>query len=321
MEVTTIGILGLNRIGASLAAALQKTVPSKTIVGYDMDHGRAKDAVKAKLIDKMETNVGKVAAKADLLVMLLPIHRRHDMLELIGSRVQEHVVILDMSPGKGQGLASAGKFIKEAHYVGVMPVLSAKWLEDGREGLDLAQPDLFYNSVFCVMPDAKVDPQAVETAMNFGRLVGATPFFLDPLEYDGLAQGTTTLPSLVAAAMMNALAESQGWRDMLRFAGSGFALSTLALGQDADIATLALENREATLKWIDRFMEEMQTIRRLVHSGEPEQLVAMIEELNETRVKWLRAREKNEWNEDSLRNQVSGMSSAVNWFGSFGRGG
>ena len=211
--------------------------------------------------------------------------------------LQEHTLVLDFSGLKRLGLEWAERYLTQGHYVGAMPVLAAPYLSDGRSAAITATPDLFKNSAFCLMPSPNADPQAVETAVNFGLLLGALPYFIDPDEYDSLVQGSETLPRLVSMAMFSALQKSTGWRDMLRFASLPFTLMTLPLLNEQDISLHALQNRQATLRWLDALMDELKTVRRLIYTENDEVLTALTEQLAVEREKWLNTREKNDWDE------------------------
>ena len=161
-------------------------------------------------------------------------------MQVIGSELQAHTLVLDFSGLKRLGLDWAERYLSQGHYVGAMPILAEPYLADGRSAAITATPDLFKNSAFCLMPSPNADPQAVETAVNFGLLLGALPYFIDPDEYDSLVQGSETLPGLVSIAMFSAMQKATGWRDMLRFASLPFALMTLPLQNERDISLHAL---------------------------------------------------------------------------------
>lgn len=298
MKTETITILGLGRLGASVALAIKASSLEVTIVGYEenRDLGRqAEDELQA--VDKMEWSLVKAAAKADILVNTMPSSQLESVLAVIGDELQDHTLLIDLSGMKRLGLDLAKKYMKQGHYVGAVPVLPAASLVDGRSGNLHASPDYFRKGSFCLMPSPKADPQAVETAVNFGLLIGAAPFFLDPDEYDGLVQGSATLPGLTAAAMFKSLHKAAGWRDMLRFAGQEFAMATLPLESDVDIVLQALNNKQATLRWMDAFLEELQQVRRWVYDGDEELFSAYLSEINYEREQWLNTREKNDWDE------------------------
>jgi prephenate dehydrogenase len=146
------------------------------------------------------------------------------------------------------------------------------------------------------MPGVATDPQAVETAVNFGRLLGSSPYFVDPLEYDSLAQGVESMPGLMAAAIFAAVNKTTGWRDILRLADLPFATATMPLESGADeLAYLALNDKLATLRWLDALSAEITTIRRLIFSDDTEVFTALLNEMDINRVRWLNERKENDW--------------------------
>jgi prephenate dehydrogenase len=227
----------------------------------------------------------------------VPLTELETTIPLIGSDIQPHALVLDLSSLKGMGLRWAERYITSGHYIGVMPVLSATYLNDGRFEPSTATADLFKDSVFCLMPSAKAEPQAVDTAVTFGRLLGAVPYFVDPLEYDSLAQGLETLPGLSAVALFSAVQNSTGWRDMLRFANSSFAQATQPLTHGTDLTRLALNDKAATLRWLDALLEELHKIRALIQEGDREMVDLTLGNVLVQREKWLRERRDNDWAE------------------------
>jgi prephenate dehydrogenase len=218
------------------------------------------------------------------------------MIEAISPVVRDHTLIVDLSRLKGPGLKFASKYLVQGHYVGAIPVLAAESLSDGRFGIEAAQADLFKQSLFCIMPSPKADKKAVETAVNLGRILGASPFFIDSMEYDSLVQGLETAPGLLAAAMFRAVKNSSGWRDMLKFAGLQFSLSTGSL-ETPDLVDLAFHDKIATIHWIDEVINEMREVRRWIADGDKERATLLLDELAHEREIWLLERQRNDWNE------------------------
>jgi prephenate dehydrogenase len=169
-------------------------------------------------VNRITGSLASAASEADILIINVPLSDLEMTLEVAGAEVREHTLLVDLSNMKAVGQKWADQYMVQGHYVGAKPVLAADTLTDGRIGITAARADLFKKSVFCIMPSVKADPKAVETAVNLGRILGATPFFLDAFEYDSLMQGLEAVPGLVSAAMLRAVTKSSGWRDMLRFA-------------------------------------------------------------------------------------------------------
>lgn len=297
MKTETITIVGLGRIGASVALALQAANLGVTVVGFDEDRQRVKAAQDVGAIDKGEGSLSRAAAIADILILALPTQTMEKVFQEIGDRVREHVLVLDLSGLKSASQALAQKYLRAGHFVGAVPVLTAKALNEVSGGVDSARADLFQNSVFCLMPFPQTDPKAVETAVKVGTVLGAKPFFLDPVEYDSLVQGVQTVPGLVAAAMFQTVRQTNGWRDMLRFAGTSFAQATVAIEDADEVAHLALNDQPATLRWLDALLAQLQVIRERVAEGDEERLRALLEQLHLERENWLRERSENDWEE------------------------
>ena len=296
MQTKNITIIGVRRTGASIALALKDGPFDFVITGHDSDSGLLKKAGALGGFDKTESNLIRAAASADILVLAMPAVELKITMQAIGNELQDHTLIIDMTDLKGPGIKLAEKYLKKGHYIGAHPVLAAATFSDGRPTIMMARADLFQNSVFCLMPDANVDPQAVETAVNFGRLLGASPYFVDPLEFDSLVQGVETMPALIAAALFRTVNKASGWRDILRFADLPFAMATMPLEKEGkELAYQALNNKLATTLWMDALMGELQQIRRWIQEGDEELLTAFLDELNLSRFVWLDERSKNDW--------------------------
>lgn len=321
MKAQTVSILGLGRIGASVGLALKASGFELDIVGYDGDRDIGRRAKEIGAVDKVNGNLFNAATSADIVVLALPFKDLESTLQLIGDDLSPHALVIDLGSLKMPGMKWAEKYLKRGHYVGASLVLAASMLTDSRQSIEAANAHLFEESVFCITPSPAAEPKAVETAVNFGRLLGATPFFLDPMEYDSLMHGVETGPGLLAVAMFRAVQKSTGWRDILRFAGLPFALATTAL-ENEDLPYLALQDKEASLRWLDSVLNELKEVRRWVAEGELERLELILDELAVERMRWLRNRAKNDWTEEIDKpdlNQMSGIGGQ--FFGMFGRRG
>lgn len=299
MKAQTITILGLGRTGASVALAIKAAQLNVSVIGYDEDDERKAQAREAGAIDKGEGGLLRAAAAGDIVVIAVPDAELEGVLRAIGQDVREHALVLSLGGLKKRSQQWAGQHLAQGHYVGAVAVLAAGAVQRGAGGVDEARADLFRNSVFCLMPSPDAAPQAVETAVNLGALLGAKPFFVDGAEYDSLALAVETIPGIVGAVLFDAVKSSEGWRDMLRFADDEFARATASLKDSDSLLLRALDERQATLLWLDRVILTMQAVRERIAHEEPEQVGAYLQSLNDARERWLLEREQNEWREDS----------------------
>ncbi|PID85836.1 MAG: hypothetical protein CSB13_05960 [Chloroflexi bacterium] len=319
MIAKNLSIIGLGRLGASIALAVKESEFDVDLIGYDESRSQVRKAQALGIVDKVESNLRKIAENADILVLAVSYDALQRIMPVIGDMLQEHCLLLDFSELKGPALTLAEQYMVEdrGHYIGASPVYASPWLVDGRSDLTTASGDVFKRSVFCIMPSAKADPEAVETAVNFGYLLGAVPYFVDPMEYDSLQTGIQTVPGLLAAALFSAITKSSGWRDMLRFASVPFAMSTQPLAENVDLAHQAHTNKMATLHWLDQVIDALNGLRRQIYEGEEEILAAMVDGIAVERAKWLRERQKNDWVEGEVQDLPNplGISRFLGVFG------
>lgn len=298
MKARTISIIGLGRTGTSVGLALKASTLDVTVVGHDKNRDAMKAAKEAGAVDTTTWRLVSAASEAHILVLCVPTPAVKSTLEAIGQDLDEQALVLDFSSPKEPAQRWAEAHLERGHYVGAVPVLAAEALSDGTSGVAGARADLFQNSIFCFMPAPSADPQAVETAVNLGAVLGAKPFFLDAGEYDSLVLGVETVPGLLAAALFQAVTEAAGWRDILRFANLPFAQATMPLRDGTGIAQRALNDQEATLRWLDSVLEALSDVRQWVREGDDQRLGAFIEQLDGKREQWLFERTENQWREE-----------------------
>lgn len=178
MRAKTVTIVGLDRIGASIGLAIRARDVGLTVVGNDIDRAVGKKALEMGAVNETNWNLATAAAAADILVLNLPLAELEGALKAIGRDVQEHTLVMDLADLKGPGLIWSEQFLEQGHYVGATPVVAADNLADGRIGVEAARADLFAGSLFCIMAAPTLDPAAIETAKNFGHILGASPYFL-----------------------------------------------------------------------------------------------------------------------------------------------
>ena len=118
MQAQTVTIVGMGRVGVSIARALRAADVGLTIVGHDRIRELAEEA-KEKLgaIDRVEWNLVTAASVADILVLAVPLAELENTLMVIGEDVQPHALVLDLAPLKAQSLRWADKHLKSGHYV------------------------------------------------------------------------------------------------------------------------------------------------------------------------------------------------------------
>ncbi len=161
-----------------------------------------------------------------------------------------------------------------------------------------ASADLFESKLFCLTPDTSTEDAAVHLAADLVEALGARPFFLDPLEHDGMAAAVSQLPQLLAAALMDVASRSPSWQDMRKLAGGQFYSSTLITeGSGRSVVAGLTANREHTMLWLDALTARLAEWRQALVDGEEEALAATIDEGLTAGEKWMEDSITGRWEE------------------------
>jgi prephenate dehydrogenase len=130
--------------------------------------------------------------------------------------------------------------------------------------------------------------EAVNLAVNLVQFFGASPFFCDPLEFQGWHALTTDLPQTASAALLNLSLSQPGWRDAGQVAGSSFAAAARVL-DEAD-PTSWLENRQNLARVLDLYIASLQEMRRGLLNNDSDQLESSLISARKVRPSWEKQR-------------------------------
>lgn len=294
-EKLQIAIVGLGLLGTSAGLALHRYADRVTVVGHDRDPGLAAAAKRAGAVDRTDWNLIGAVSRADRVLFALPLNELRSTLSAIAQDLKPGCVLLDMSDVKAQVMAWAAELLPDTvHFVGGHPILVVESLEPAA-----AQADLFTGKLFCLTPATSANAEAVHLAADLVESLGAKPFFLDPLEHDGMAAGVEHMPQLVAGALLSLAAQSSGWQDMRKLAGSQFYSSTLITAGDGHtVAGSLLANREQTLRSTDALIEKLAAWRDLLAGGDAEALAKQFDAVLAEGRQWVSAQTRGSWEED-----------------------
>jgi prephenate dehydrogenase len=112
-------------------------------------------------------------------------------------------------------------------------------------------------------------------ATELAEMLKGKPFFVDPVEADGLVAEEEFLPKLVASAYLRALVDQPGWKDGRRFASKTFfRLASLSKSFDEEeyFGISSLMNKESTSRAMGALITSLQELQQLIDAGDEEAL-------------------------------------------------
>jgi len=315
-----ITIIGLGRIGTSIGLALADETEQIFRVGYDESLEVARKSEKLGAVDKTHINLHSAVEKADIVVLTLPPNELRKTLETITPTLKDEVVVIDTSPGCVDTLAWAKGLIPGGRYFfKIFPTLNPDYFSDETNSVDDAHKDLFANSLMAIIPQDGTKSEAIQLVTDLTTLLGASPFFSDPYEMDGLMAASQFLPQVISAALINATTEQPGWKEAGKVAGYAYHWASKPIQEMDEIKAIsenAFANKENSVRVINNAIQSLITIRECIESQDTEELEKILEQANENRTQWQRQRGSSNW-EKVIEKPPMPTSSEMfkHWFG------
>jgi len=294
-----ITIVGLGQIGTSIGLALAEHTNLLKRMGHDRRYDIAKQAAKMGAVDRVSPNLPSSVRDADIVLLAIPMDQIRETLEIIIPDLKEGAVVMDTAPVKESIAAWAGELLPPGcDYVGLTPVINPAYLYGPESGTEAAHADMFRNSLMGIVAPARTSPEAIKLAADLTRLLGASAFFTDPTEMDGLMAATHLLPQMMAAALLNATVDQPGWREGQKLAGKVYAEATNPIMHQSAAAALRAEtkiNRENLLRHLDNTIAILQAFRSDIQDGNQDALQERLERAVQGRERWWKQRQSGEW--------------------------
>jgi prephenate dehydrogenase len=296
-------LVGLDREAASIGLALRSPKLEVGLAGYDPDKKVAREALQAKRIDRMLGSLREVSSECDLCLVSLPPEAMIPALETLGAALPQGALILGLSALQSPIIAWVREHLPAGrHYAGILPVEGAAGVEVASPEDDEPRADRFSGGVMALTLPPGTPQSSIDVALSLAALLGARPFFIDPVELDAATAAVETFPALLAGALMSMSARQPGWRDARRMTGPSFACATSLLDEAAPRlsgASLSLQ-RHHLLPRLEAMQAELAEWHAMLKAGTDEVLEQRLRETIRSYDDWRSARRKGDWGAEEL---------------------
>jgi prephenate dehydrogenase len=198
----TLGVIGLGAVGGSVAwRATRQGV--RCVIGYCFSRKDGVAAAKSGAVSELATDIRRVAAGSELVVLATCPRKTIELLERIGGLIGKGTFLTDTSPVKVPVVSRATQLGLSECFAGSHPFAGSH-----NEGFELAHPDRLESEIVYVTPLGKGDEAAREVADFWDRAIGAQPVTLEAEVHDRVIAWTQHLPRAAASALAAALKHS-----------------------------------------------------------------------------------------------------------------
>lgn len=272
-KIGRLVVVGLGLIGGSFAKGLRERGLCREVVGVDLDAESRRLAVQLGVVDRCETDLAAACHGAQVIQLAVPILAMEKVLAQLAGLDLGDAVLTDVGSAKGNvvraaRLAFAGKNVR---LVPGHPIAGSE-----QSGVEAANAELFRRHKVILTPCEHSDEAAVALVESLWRELGADVEAMEVEHHDQVLAATSHLPHLLAFTLVDSLAKRSENLEIFRYAAGGFRDFTRIAGSDPVMwHDIFLANREAVLRTLDTFRDDLDALRDAVDAGDGHQLLGV----------------------------------------------
>ncbi|WP_372964025.1 bifunctional prephenate dehydrogenase/3-phosphoshikimate 1-carboxyvinyltransferase [Marinobacter sp.] len=261
-----VAIIGLGLIGGSLASAIRKGRLAESVVGFDQRSDELALGVDLGVIDEAAPSLEAAVKGSDLVVLAVPVRATRTVLEQIRPWLGQDTVLSDVGSTKTSFAADV-----KAVFGGMPPRVIPGHPIAGSEksGIRAANPELFSRHKVILTPADNADADSLARLKVLWEGTGATVLTMSVAYHDEVLAATSHLPHLIAFSLVDTLAGEDENMDIFRYAAGGFRDFTRIAASDPVMwHDIFLSNRDAVLRVIDHFTQDLGELRGAIAEGD-----------------------------------------------------
>ncbi|MGG2397464.1 bifunctional prephenate dehydrogenase/3-phosphoshikimate 1-carboxyvinyltransferase [Pseudomonas sp. SH1-B] len=272
-KIGRLVVVGLGLIGGSFAKGLRECGLCREVVGVDLDAESRRLAVQLGVVDRCESDLAAACQGADVIQLAVPILAMEKVLAELAKLDLGDAVLTDVGSAKGNivraaRLAFAGKAVR---LVPGHPIAGSE-----QSGVEASNAGLFRRHKVILTPCEHSDDAAVALVESLWRELGAAVELMEVEHHDQVLAATSHLPHLLAFTLVDSLAKRSENLEIFRYAAGGFRDFTRIAGSDPVMwHDIFLANREAVLRTLDTFRDDLDALRDAVDAGDGHQLLGV----------------------------------------------
>ncbi len=269
-------IVGLGLLGGSYARVLKRF--GFHISAITKEQSSIDYALNERIIDQGSTELdGKIIGDADLVIFALYPHVFVEWIEKNQSLLKSGVLITDVTGVKTSIVYKIQDILREdAEFIPAHPMA-------GREvsGVENSTDKMFQGANYIVTPTDKNTPDAINTCLELGRLLGfSNVTTLSPEEHDEMIGFLSQLTHCIAITLMTC----NDKENMEKFTGDSFRdLTRIARINDLMWSELFIANKDALINQMDMFIDKFQQLKSMLMEEDTDGMRKMMRHSTERR--------------------------------------
>ena len=269
-------IVGLGLLGGSYAKALKRFgfhISAITLEQSSIDY-----AIREGLIDEGSTKLDeRMIGDADLVIFALYPHVFVEWIEQNQHLLKSGALITDVTGVKRSIVYQIQNMLRsDVEFIPAHPMA-------GREvsGVENSTDKMFIGANYIVTPTAKNTPEAIQTCMELGRLLGfSNVTALSPEEHDEMIGFLSQLTHCIAITLMTC----NDKENMEKFTGDSFRdLTRIARINDLMWSELFAANKDVLLEQMNLFVDKFNELKTMLETDDIDGMRKMMRHSTERR--------------------------------------
>ena len=269
-------IVGLGLLGGSYAKALRRYgfhISAITLEQDSIDY-----ALREEIIDEGSTELDeRMIGEADLVIFALYPHVFVEWIERNQGLLKSGALITDVTGVKRSIVYKIQDILRpDVEFVAAHPMAGRE-----KSGVENSTDRMFVGANYIVTPTERNTPEAVQTCIELGRLLGfSNVTTLSPEEHDEMIGFLSQLTHCIAITLMTC----NDKENMEKFTGDSFRdLTRIARINDLMWSELFLENKEVLLEQMDMFIDKFNDLKNMLRDDDVDGMRAMMRHSTERR--------------------------------------
>ena len=266
-----VALIGLGLIGSSIAWASKRGDLTGEIVGYARSPQTRERARELGFCDSIADSAAEAAKDADLVIVCVPVGACGAVAAEIAPVLKPGAIISDVGSTKRSVIDAMAEHLPDhVHFIPGHPMAGTE-----HSGPDAGFAELYDNRWCILTPLEDTDSDALESLTAFWAGLGSNVETMNPDHHDLVVAVTSHVPHAIAYTMcgvaddMNRVTD----REVVQFSAAGFRDFTRIAASDPTMwRDVFLNNKDATIEVLGRFVEELMSLQRAIRTGDGDHL-------------------------------------------------
>ncbi len=264
-----IALIGLGHEGSSIAWSAKRGGLAGEIVGHARTAATRSRALELGFCDRVTETSEDAVIDADLVVLCTPVGACGSVAQAIGPHLKQGAILSDVGSVKRQVIDAVLPHLPgSVSFVPAHPLAGTE-----QSGPDSGFAELFDNRWCILTPIEGQDRAPVDRLSKFWQALGANTTEMTPEHHDLVLAVTSHVPHAIAYTMCGVADDMRRVTntEVVQYSAAGFRDFTRIAASDPTMwRDVFLNNREATIDVLGRFVEELMALQRAIRTGDSE---------------------------------------------------